>query len=154
MPVWLHLWIMQGLLALVFCAYFLTWLAVVCLAAMLPGVLAGQVLRGEALVFASWLGFVLAVPATVFAGIWWLVDGPRAAREWFRACVPASCPACGKRAAYAVGSRPVRYDCSACGHLHETSHTERGVHAEPDERELPPQWGRLLRRQPFREPGD
>src|SRR5262249_49926746 len=108
MPTWLHLLVMQCLLGLVFCAYLLTWLAVICLAAFLPSYLAGQALSGESLVFAAWLGYVLGVPATVFAGVWWLVDGPRAARDWFRASVAAACPACGKRAAYPVGSRPVR----------------------------------------------
>jgi hypothetical protein len=154
MPTWLHLLVMQSLLGLVFCAYLLTWLAVICLAAFLPPYLAGQALSGEALVFAAWLAYVLGVPATVFAGVWWLVDGPRAARDWFRASVAALCPACGKRAAYAVGSRPVRYDCSACGHLHETTFVERGVHAETDERGLPPKWHHLLRREQSRENDD
>jgi hypothetical protein len=60
----------------------------------------------------------VVIPVTVVAMVALVLGGFRAG-EWLVRQLPARCPACAGRA-YAEGHRPVRFRCTACGHVHRT----------------------------------
>ena len=58
---------------------------------------------------------------------WWATRRSRGAiRATFRDVVPARCPVCRNVAAFAHGSRPLRYECKMCSAKTSTGVYERG----------------------------
>ncbi len=47
-------------------------------------------------------------------------------RGIYRRLVPARCPKCAVPRAYLRGTKPWRYECRACGHVHHTSMSDGG----------------------------
>jgi hypothetical protein len=60
----------------------------------------------------------IVIPVTCVAMSVFVVGGLRTG-EWTVRQLPARCPAC-RGAAWAEGHRPIRFRCTACGHLHRT----------------------------------
>jgi hypothetical protein len=78
-------------------------------------------------VTATALGLDPAVGVAVFFAT--VILGHRLARAGFRRLVSARCPECGGPS-YCRGSRPIRYVCRACGRVHVTRWSERGINTE------------------------
>ena len=85
----------------------------------------------------------LGNPVGVVAWIPWflaLVVAALVPRALYRRLVPARCPSCRRVASTLRGTHPWRYECRACGHVHETTLSDGGgpsLHGEAVEEEAP-----------------
>jgi ribosomal protein S27AE len=78
----------------------------------------GLVLAGLLELIRVWPQWIL-IP-TIIVSAFVLVFGGLRLGEWLVRRLSARCPQCRGRA-YAEGHRPIRFRCTACGHVHYTN---------------------------------